>query len=457
MAVVREQGGPGGTPGEIDPIVDWLESNIGGTVRSISRQPRWRPVWFADVQRDGETLELVVRGERSDSELVFPLDHEMRVQHVMHEHGIPVPEVYGWMDRPAAFVMARVPGRPDFDQTTDRDRDVIVDEYVQALARLHTLDIEPFVEAAVERADRPENSGLIGMERLERVYRNQKNRPDPMMEFGLSWFHRHPPQSRGRERAVVWDSGQFHHHNGHFVSIVDLELGHLGDPMMDLAGWRMRDSVIPFGDFARIYDRYGALVGEPVDLEAIQLHHFGFTLSNQLGFSHTLRQPTPGADFMTNLQWCNETNIYVTEFLGEYLDIELPTVETPDRSTRQVSAAHRHLVSSLRNLQMDDDYGRYEVRTLFRLSRHLERFLEIGDALEQADLDDLEHLFGDRPASWLEGEEELERFVLADAEEGSQDEQLVKLFHQRNLRAQLLNGPAGSAMSRHNPIQSFHS
>jgi hypothetical protein len=388
---------------------------------------------------------------------VFPLEHEMRIQRVMHEQGIPVPKVYGWMDRPAAFVMDRVPGRPDFKDTSDEDRDVIVDEYVQVLARLHTLDIEPFVEAGIERADKPENSGLIGMERLERVYRNQKNRPDPMMEFGLSWFHRNPPQSNGRERAVVWDSGQLHHHNGHFVSIVDVELGHLGDPMMDLAGWRMRDSVIPFGDFAQIYDRYGSLVGEPVDLEAIQLHHFGFTLSNQLGFSHTLRQPTPGADFMTNLQWCNETNIYITEFLGEYLDIELPTVETPDPSTRQVSAAHRHLVSSLLNLQMDDDYNRYRVRISFRLARHLERFVEIGDAVEQADLDDLEQLFGRRPDDWLQGEEELERFVLADATEGRHDEELVKLFHKRNLRAQLLNGPAGSAMSRHNPIQSFRS
>jgi hypothetical protein len=106
---------------------------------------------------------------------------------------------------------------------------------------------------------------------------------------------------------------------------------------------------------------------------------------------------------------------------------------------------------------MDDDYNRYRVRISFRLARHLERFVEIGDAVEQADLDDLEQLFGRRPDDWLQGEEELERFVLADATEGRHDEELVKLFHKRNLRAQLLNGPAGSAMSRHNPIQSFRS
>ena len=38
---------------------------------------------------------------------------------------------------------------------------------------------------------------------------------------------------------------------------------------------------------------------------------------------------------------------------------------------------------------------------------------------------------------------------------GKHDEQLVRVFHRRNLRAQMLNGPAGSAMARHNPIQGF--
>ncbi len=32
---------------------------------------------------------------------------------------------------------------------------------------------------------------------------------------------------------------------------------------------------------------------------------------------------------------------------------------------------------------------------------------------------------------------------------------LIPLLHKRNLRAQMLNGPPGSAIARHNPIQSF--
>jgi aminoglycoside phosphotransferase (APT) family kinase protein len=440
---------------ETGVIVDWLTSHLGGTVRSVDRQPRWRPVWFVDLERDGRTLELCVRGDRTDVELVFPLEHEMRFQTLLHDQGVPVPEDYGWIDGIRAHVMDRVPGRPDFDGVSDAVRDTVVDEYLQALARVHALDIEPFVEAGIERAARPEESGTIGMERFERVFRNQKHRPDPLIEFGLGWLKRHPPRSHGRERPVVWDSGQFHHHDGHLVAIVDLELGHLGDPMMDLAGWRMRDSVIPFGNFAKLYDRYAELTGEPVDLEAIQLHHFAFTMTNSLSFSDRLRHPEPDTDYMTYLQWCNETNLYVTEALGEYLDLELPSVEEPESRPDQTTNTHHHLVRSLRSIQTDDEYLRYKIRIAFRLAGHLDRYNEIGASVESADLDDLEQLLGHRPDGWLEGEAELERFVLADAERGEHDEELVELLHKRNLRAQMLNGPAGSAIARHNPIQSF--
>ena len=141
-----------------------------------------------------------------------------------------------------------------------------------------------------------------------------------------------PPTATGRETPIVWDSGQFHHADGRIVAVLDLELAHLGDPMMDLAGWRMRDTVIPFGNFAELYDRYAELTGAPVDLDAIQIHHFFFTLTNQLAFGAALRDPQPDSDFMTNLQWCSETNLFGTEALGEYLGIELPDRRHPCRA-----------------------------------------------------------------------------------------------------------------------------
>ena len=59
------------------------------------------------------------------------------------------------------------------------------------------------------------------------------------------------------------------------------------------------------------------------------------------------------------------------------------------------------------------------------------------------------------PASGQEGDAALEEFVLTD--DGAHDVELLQLFHRRYLRYKMLCGPEGSAMARHEPIQSFRS
>ena len=436
-------------------VTAWLEEHLG-PVAAIARQPRWRPVWFADVEGPDGALSLCVRGERTDMPLIFPLDHEMRLQSVMHDHGIPTARVYGWIDRPASYVMDRVPGRNDFGAATDAERDAVVDDYLGVLARLHRLDIAPFVSAGVMRAASPEESGTFGMSRYERVFRSVKKMPDPFVEFSLGWLRRNPPVSHGRESAIVWDSGQFHHHDGRVAAVLDLEIGHIGDPMMDLAGWRMRDTVLGFGRFSQLYARYEELAGTEVDIPAVQRHHFAFALTNQLAFSAALRHPPTESDLMTNLQWCCETNLFATEALAEILDVELPSVDQPEPAESRGAVALAHLVANLRAVQVDDEFLRYQLRTMFRLARHAARADEVGAALSADDLDDLHRLLGHRPGSWLEGEAELERFVLANDGTSRYDEELLWLFHRRHLRAQMLLGPPGSAMTHHARIQSFN-
>jgi hypothetical protein len=89
------------------------------------------------------------------------------------------------------------------------------------------------------------------------------------------------------------------------------------------------------------------------------------------------------------------------------------------------------------------------------MTRHLHRVDEIGDAVVEADLDDLLPVLGWRPETWWEGDEALERFVLADATTGAHDHALVELFHRRNLRVHLQLGPEGSSMVAHFPTQRF--
>jgi aminoglycoside phosphotransferase (APT) family kinase protein len=435
-------------------ILEWLQTLLGGTVVSWTRQPRWRPMWFVELDIDGAVKHVVVRGERSDSKLQFPLDHEMRFQQVLHDHGIPVPQVYGWCDEPRAYAMEAVPGRPDFKGVKGADRERIVDEYLQVLARIHSLPVQSFVDAGIVHGSSPTDAGHIGTRQFLRTFRASKVRADPLMEFVLGWLQRHPLPPSNRQSPVVWDSGQFHHDGTNFTAVMDVEIGHLGDPMMDLAAWRMRDTVIPFGDFPKLYARYSELTGTPVDLAAIQWHHLFFTLTNSLSFHGPMAQPIPATDYMTYAQWVSETNLHTIETLAEYLGIVLEEVPIPQPVSSPVTAPHAHLSTSLRSIKVDDPFFVYQVRIAFRLARHLERFNEIGAEVVDHDRADIAALTG-RPApnGWDECEAELEEFVLAD--NGAHDRELVQLFNRRWRRYKALMGPEGSAMAAHHVMQPF--
>jgi aminoglycoside phosphotransferase (APT) family kinase protein len=435
---------------QTEKVIAWLEANLGARVLEVEAQTRWRPVWFADVEIDAEKYALCVRGDRLDARHGFSLEHEMKLQRELHRAGIPVPRVWGWCDDPRAYVMDRVSGVEHFQGCDETERDAVMDEYMEILAQIHRLDIAPFVDAGILRADKPENAGRLGISIYEDAYRATKKRPDPCLEFCLGWLKRNPLGPPTRECVIVWDSGQLMHRDGRVQAVMDLEIGHIGDPMMDLAGFRMRTSVLGFGDFERLYTHYENSGGFPLDRAAIQHHHFAFTLSNQLAFHAALAKPPAGSDYMTNMQWCAETNIYAMEALAAMIGLELDAVPTPDAKTSPQAVGHAHLVDWLRHFEAPDAMTQHQFRTFFRLARHLQRSDEIGAQVEDANLDDLEPLLGLRPKSWQEGDTLLERFVLEDG--GRHDREILRILHRRNFRYLMLLGPAGSAIARHNPI-----
>ena len=383
-------------------VIGQLQAELGGEVVAIRRQARWRPAWFVDLRRDGQLHELYVRGARTDMRPIFPLEHERRMQELLGSMGIPVPQVHGYLRDPPAIVMDRVRGSTEFTGSSEEERRSVMDDYVGILARMHHLDVGPFAEAGAELPARPSDVARTGVRAYERAYRAGKVRPDPFMEFCLGWLARHPPRHRVRPSVVVWDSGQFHHRAGRISALLDLELAHIGDPMMDLAGLRMRGTVIDYGPLDDLYRRYEDLTGDEVDLVAVAYQHFAFTITTQLAYHHGLVEPTPDSDLMTYMQWCSESNLYAIEALAGFVGIELETVDLPDPSPSPAAVAYRHLVDSLRAMEGGDERSAYQLRTAFRLARHLQRVDEIGAALREQDLDDVAAVIGPRPSSWAE-------------------------------------------------------
>src|SRR3546814_10676833 len=80
----------------------------------MERQVRWRPAWFADVEKNGEIIELHLRGDRAGDVAIFPeLKREADIMQVLFEHGIPVPKIHGYLVDPPCIVMDSLPGTRD--------------------------------------------------------------------------------------------------------------------------------------------------------------------------------------------------------------------------------------------------------------------------------------------------------------------------------------------------------
>jgi len=250
--------------------------------------------------------------------------------------------------------------------------------------------------------------------------------------------------------VIVWDAGQFHQRGGRIVALLDLEFGHIGDPLADLAGLWVRNPFIPLGDVAALMRRYQDGSGAVVDIVAVRWHYILWALSNQLEFHAALADPVPGSDYMLNLHWCIETNLMAIEAIAAGSGVELEEVEELGPALSAYGPAYRHLQRSLAGLPADDPVSRYELRKSVRLGRHVERIGEIGDQVVAADLADIAKLTGWRPDGWADGEADLERFVLGD--DGTHDEELVRIFHRRLHRARMLTGPAGSWITRHRDV-----
>lgn len=447
------------TPGDdhqldLDRITTWLETNIGGTVTSITRQQRWRPVWFADVDRDGEILPLCVRGERVDSISPFDVRHEMILFVQLERAGIPVPHVHGWIDEQGAFVMDRVPGQSDFTGTPEDTKQTVIDEYLQILAQIHRLDVQPFSDAGIIRAASADEAGRIGMRKYEEAYRATKCWPSPMAEFVLGWCHRNPVDNHGRESVIVWDSFQFHQHNGHLNAVLDVEIGHIGDPLMDLAGLRSRDPYLRYGDISEIFERYKSFGGFDIDNDAIDHYFIEESIVNLLSFEQALKTPPIMSDYTMNKTWVHVTNIWALEILAARLGVDIEKPELPGQRPAASFTAipHGHMAASMRALvESSTDFDQYRARSFLRLANHLRRLDDTAAEVAEADLDDLQELLGHRPATWDDGQDQLEQFVISD--NGRHDAELITLLYRHNWRHWATIAQPGSALARWEPIQ----
>jgi aminoglycoside phosphotransferase (APT) family kinase protein len=426
----------------------WIENQLGGKVVRAERQPRWRPAWYLDLERGGETVPLYFRGDRGEAEGgVYALEHEMHVMQVLEQHEIPVPHIHGFCPEPRGIVMERCPGRANLlHAEDDSERESVLDDYMALLARMHQIDVGAFEKLGLERPDSPQALGLGDFDIWERGYRKNKRRPEPLIEFLIGWVRRNVPHDRERVSFLCADAGQFLYANGKVTAVLDLELACLGDPAADLGGMRCRDLSEPLGDLARAVKVYEKITGEPVDRSVIDYHTVRFALVTPLAVAHLVANPPPGLDFIQYLGWYLVYGRAPIDVIAREMGVELSPVEVPGGEPTRHSQGHDAMQAALEGHAEqatadapDDEFAAYRFDAAQRLAEYLRRADRMGPALESDDLNDVAQILGHRPPTWQQADDDLEELV-AEADPDL-DGPLVAYFHRRMLRQEALIDP----------------
>jgi aminoglycoside phosphotransferase (APT) family kinase protein len=365
--------------------IAFVEELIGGRVVKIKRLSRWRPAWFLDVDRDGTLLQLHLRGDRRSDVLPFPsLQREADILRVLEAGGVPVPHVYGMCPDPLAIVMDTVPGVRAQTGPPEQQQ-VIAEEYMGLLARMHALDTADFVGIGLDLPTTPEDIGLGMLDAYMPLYNRTKVSPEPLIEFAIAWARRNVPKNRTRACFVHWDSGQFLHEGGRITALYDFETCLIGDPLMDLAALRLRNPAEPLGaDLSQLFRHYATVTGEPIDVAALRFHTVVFALVGVMALAGPMVEPQAGSPHLEYLWWDLMQRRALVWALAECIGVSIDPPVLPTAMESALSPMLVMLSDSLAQLQPARGMDGYQQRATALLARCVARTNEVGPPLDRA-------------------------------------------------------------------------
>jgi aminoglycoside phosphotransferase (APT) family kinase protein len=445
-------------------LSQWLEDNLGCTEIVLHKQRRWRPVWRADTRRNGMPQQFLLKGDRTWPTHPYPLDYEMRMQRTLHENGMPIPAILGTCPEPNTIVMEWVTGGRDpgliqeaienaSTMTEDRWRASL--RYMEILSEMHRIPPEKF---AAQGAYLPAGAHEIALHNYERFHAMtaEQEITDPLIEFCVRWLRRNAPAERSDIAFVTGDCGQFLADGPNVTCILDVEIGHLGDPMRDLACFRGRHPIENMGDVPALFRHYAESGGFALDYDAIAYHTVGFLGEAYYGPLFGLRQTGRGGDWVESVVQIAMIGRRCMEALAEIIGVELDDIALPQpEATPLEDMALAKLAADIARLDETEALQDWQRGIMLSIPGYLRARGHYRGWLERDDLADIAEVIGSRPNNLEDADLALLRFVEQAGPE--HDRALARLFHRRTLRHCLViagpdAGPHHLALAKMEPI-----
>jgi aminoglycoside phosphotransferase (APT) family kinase protein len=392
----------------------FVEHVTGGMIVRMERQVRWRPAWFVDIERDGETVMLHLRGDRTGNVSIFPdLKREADIISVLYRDGIAVPKIHGYCADPPCILMDALAGTRDFSGLDEIERTDVSRIYMASVAKMHSLPLSGFIEVGVERPEGAENIALVGLDAYLPHYRKTKSCPEPLIEFVIGWLRRNVPKHRTQASFIQFDSGQYLVADGKLTGLYDFEFSMIGDPMTDIATMGMRNSYEPLGaslaDMCRYYEESG---GGPVDHDAVRFHVLVFSTLGAMQFAGTVGAPHPGDPHAVYLEFDLALRRSILLAMSAVSSFPMPDVAAiPVRENGPQAATLQKLADTLAAITPASDVDGAHKTQAVQLVEWMARADALGTDVAALNLADIETYLGRKFSDLTTAEAELEEHI----------------------------------------------
>lgn len=339
-----------------------------------------------------------------------------------------------------------VPGHVAFHEIeSEAERDAIVRDFLSQLIELHKVDIaahplEGFGDPAVSVRDR-------ALEKI-RSWRedNLARAPDPVLQLAYNWLEDNFPEGDRPCSIVHGDAGpgNFLMEDGKVTAMLDWELTHYGDPLEDLAQIWVRMLFQPFVPPVDLFRLYEELGGGPVDIDRVRYYRLFFQLSfttNSQAILNDPDAPEPAA-FGTSLLFATTHMRVIAEQMAELSGIELAPPVLPDAPESEAERTYDIILRDLKDIivpRIADQEASAKAKAMARTVKWWKGRDRYGAIYTEAELDELEALLGQRPASMIEGRREFARMI---AKREVDFDRALQLCHARVMRDTAIMGDA---------------
>lgn len=347
-------------------LADFVQENAGNIIHcKRSAGGSSRITWLLETTEG----QFVLREDPGDGPVAntpLTLRREAIIYRALAGTSVRIPRLFADCDKALLVEMAE--GQPDLEHLNKSARIKVLDDYVDALAELHTTNIGSGCEDLDPPADASQAASHI-VKLWEGIFHTRVKRASPLATVATRWLLANAPTNA--ERLVICHGdvgpGNFMHDGERVTALLDWEFVHVGDPMDDLAwlAFRGHHMVGEIGDFHAQIERWQSRTGFTVDWRRIEYYRIVVMYIWLVSCLAALDNGARNQDRFTYLNLINLINVIMPRAMLSYEDRDAPEVDLELKSQDSELTEHISALLGLIALKWTPtDPGRVQVELM---------------------------------------------------------------------------------------------